>query len=131
MENNTWIDIAPWIAIAVTLIISIIIPMLTQLINNRFALNQQKITHVEKLYDAKMQIINAFFQNVGACIAHADTDRVHNAGANILSMYCYIPKENWSLLDELYSCIRKRDMDQAEAKMIELSKLMSNLIAED
>lgn len=37
-----WKDLAPWIAIAITLALSILVPLFTQIANNRFQLKLEK-----------------------------------------------------------------------------------------
>ena len=56
-----WKDLAPWIAIAVTLILSILVPLFTQIANNKHQRKMQK----EKLeYDEKQKKVKALEKNI-------------------------------------------------------------------
>ena len=128
MKSLSWIDVAPWITIAITLILSIIIPLLTQIANNRFQLKLKRIEEKNDLFSAKKEAFSDFVKNVGACIAYASEDSLQSAGASIQEMYLFMPEEDWSDLDYLYHFIRKHDWDTAETYANRLSKEASALL---
>ncbi len=127
-----WTELAPWIAIAITLILSIITPLLTQIANNRFILKQNEQAHKNKIESERALIYYSFAEEVGSCIAYADIEKVHSAGAAIQKMYLVMPEEHWNALDSLYSYLRKSKWDAAEEELKDLckiaSKIMNNMI---
>lgn len=130
MKDLSWFEMAPWIAIAITLILSIVIPFLTQIVNNKFQLKQQRQQRKDAQYDIKYKVFSDFTSNVGACIAHADVESVHAAGASVQCMYLFMPEENWHSLDLLYSQLRAHKWEEAEEEMKFLAKAASKLLNE-
>lgn len=130
MNNPSWFDMAPWIAIAVTLILSVVIPLLTQIANNRFQLKLKQLEVKNKLSENKLSAFSEFAQNVGACIACADAERMQQAGSSIQKMVLFLPEENWGALEQLYYFVRKCEWDKAETVMNGLSKVASRIMNE-
>ena len=120
-----WKDLAPWIAIAVTLILSILVPLFTQIANNAHQRRMQR----EKIEYEKAQekeiVYKSFLQNVGAVITCASSETLKTAGLNMYQMYLYSPSEWWDDLDKLAVYIRKYEWEQAERIFQKLSKLIS------
>ena len=88
-------DLAPWIAIAITLALSILVPLFTQIANNR---HQRKMRYDEIKYDEankKRIVYEDFLLKVGAVVADASHDNLTQAGAIIKQMYIYSPEEWW------------------------------------
>lgn len=128
MTTKSWFDMAPWIAIAITLILSIIIPFLTQITNNRFQLRIKRMEEKNNLYTTKVNAFIDFVKNVGACIACSDASSMQLAGSSIQNMFLFMPEENWADLDLLYSCLRKCEWDKAEMLLNSLSKEASKIL---
>ncbi len=126
-----WKELAPWITIAITLILSIITPLLTQIANNRFKIKQNKQEQKNKIERDKVHTYYEFAENVGACVAFSDYEEVKSAGAVIQKMYLIMPETYWEQLDNLYSLIRKHDWDEAEIVLRELCKAAATIITEN
>lgn len=120
-----WKDLAPWIAIAITLILSILVPLFTQIANNVHQRKMQK----EKIEYEKAQekeiVYKSFLQNVGAVITCANKETLQTAGLSIYQMYLYSPSEWWNDLEQLAYHIRKYEWEQAERILQKLSRLIS------
>jgi len=99
-------ELAPWIAIAVTLILSILVPLFTQMANNRFQLKMKKTEIQEKINNRKISAYEDFFQNVGGCVMHGDKDVLIRAGASVQKLYIYLPTDEWGSLDKLYDLMK-------------------------
>ncbi len=129
MGIKTLEELAPWIAIAFTLALSILVPLFTQIANNRFQLKMQKNKEEQdrrnKALDEKRSIYADFLHNVGASITYSTKDNLDIAGASIQKMYLVCPQEWWKDLDELYSYVRKYEWGKAENKLKELNKLVA------
>lgn len=122
-------ELAPWVAIAVTLILSILVPLFTQIANNRF---QLKITIQNRISDEdkekrkkKTDAYERFLMDVGGAIQCASNDNLSAAGASIGRLYLYIPNEWYPKLDSLYNDLRQYHCQEAERKFEELAKLIS------
>lgn len=110
-------DLTPWLALAVTLALSILVPLFTQIANNKFQLKmyKSKIEEEKKLEETK-KIIDAyesFITNVGECIGRANNQVLNSAIAHIHKLYLYCPCEWWVELDSLCDFVRAFRWDDA------------------
>ena len=120
-----WKDLAPWIAIAITLALSILVPLLTQIANNAHQRRMQKEKLDYERNQEKEKVYKAFLLNVGAAITHATKESLVDGGASLYQIYLYAPKEWWVDLDELATYLRKYEWTKAEEIMQKLGKLIS------
>jgi len=120
-----WKELAPWIAIALTLILSILVPLFTQIANNKFQLQlkEQEIRRIER--ERKLLAFEDFFKYAGGCVMHASHDNHADAGASIQRLHMYLPEEHWEDLEILFDAIRKKDWNAAEYYLSKLSKIIS------
>lgn len=124
-----WKELAPWITIAITLILSILTPLLTQIANNKFKSKQDKILYEQKITDEKRRICYDFAEKVGACIAFAQKEEVKQAGAIIEKMYMVMPEDTWNKLDMLFPLVKAYKWDDAEPLLKDLCKEASRIIS--
>ena len=109
-------DLAQWIAIAVTLIISVLVPLLTQIANNR---HQEKMENIKIKQEKVRERENAyreFLADVGAAVAltgHNKVDTIAKAGASISNLYMYAPLDWWEDINNLSRDIQKFNYDNA------------------
>lgn len=124
----TWETLAPWIAIAFTLALSILVPLFTQIANNSHQrkMQREKLEYEEK--QKKKEAYEAFLVDVGAIITaakFAGSDEYVKAGASLHRMYIYAPKEWHGGLSALSNFIYKFEWDNANYIMQDLSRLIS------
>lgn len=129
-----WKDLAPWIAIAVTLILSILVPLFTQIANN----NHQRKMQREKIEYEKSQekenIYKKFLLEVGAVVTtagYSSKEMIEKAGASLHQLYIYAPSEWWNDLDFLSNYIKDFEWEQAKPIMEKLSRLIAEEIKKD
>ena len=129
MGINTLEELAPWIAITITLALSILVPVFTQIANNKFQLELQKRKEANErknmLYEEKRKIYTDFLQNVGACVSYSTKDNIDVAGASIQRMYLVCPEEWWPDIDMLFFYVRKLELGNAEVVLKKLNKLIA------
>ena len=118
-------SLAPWIAIVVTLILSILIPLFTQIANNRFQLKLKRMEYKDKKIERRLVAYENDFKNVGGCVLCAQKENISNAGASIQRLYTYFPEDKWKLLDVLFDNIKKFEWDHAKVQMKEVSKIIA------
>lgn len=120
-----WKDLAPWIAIAVTLILSILVPLFTQIANN----NHQRKMLKEKLeyekHQEKEKVYREFLKKVGGVIFCSTPDSLIEAGAIMYQVYLFSPSEWWADLDKLTELIKTYQWEMARETMQRLSRLIS------
>lgn len=119
-----WKDLAPWIAIAITLGLSILVPLFTQIANNRHQRKMQKEKIEYEQNQKKIDAYENFLMNVGAAIEYRNADALRAAGSSIGQLYLYVPEKMQGKLDSLFSSIRNYRWDEAEIKYFELTKLI-------
>ena len=122
-------ELAPWVAIAITLILSILVPVFTQIVNNRFQLKKdkqdRKLDEEEKIRSKKTEAYERFLMDVGAAIEYQSGDNLPIAGASIGRLYLYVPDDWHKQLDELFHSIRTYEWANAEPQFLAISKLLA------
>lgn len=122
-------ELAPWVAIAITLILSILVPVFTQIANNRFHLKKdkqdRKLDEEEKIRSKKTEAYERFLMDVGAAIEYQSGDNLPIAGASIVRLYLYVPDDWHKQLDELFHSIRTYEWVNAETQFFAISKLLA------
>ena len=85
-----WEQLAPWIAIAITLALSILVPVFTQIANNWHQRKMQKEQREYEQSQRKREVYENFLLSVGNSVM--TRDNLGEAGASIYEMYIYAPK---------------------------------------
>ena len=121
----TWDTLAPWMALAFTLALSILVPLFTQIANNRHQrkMQQEKIHYEER--QAKQKAYADFLLKVGAAITYSTGESMQEAGAALFQVYAYAPASWWDDLDKLSQLLRKYEWDDAQTILQELSRLIA------
>ena len=120
-----WKDLAPWIAIAVTLILSILVPLFTQIANNSHQRKMQREKIEYEKHQKRIQAYETFLMNVGGAIEHRSGEALQLAGSSIGNLYLYVSEDVYPQLDDLYRNIREFHWEIAEFKFFELAKHIS------
>lgn len=122
-------ELAPWVAIAVTLILSILVPVFNQIANNRFQLKKarqdRKLDEEKEKYTKRVEAYEGFMIDVGAAVEFQRNDNLATAGASIGRLYLYAPSIWHAQLDELFQSIRKYEWGNAEKQFLAISKLLA------
>ena len=120
--------LAPWVAIAVTLILSILVPVFSQIANNRFQLKKakqdRKLAEAREKISKKTEAYEQFLMNVSAATEYRSKDNVATAGASIGRIYLYVPIEWHPKLDALHYSLYECEWSKAQKQYIELAKLV-------
>ena len=94
-------DLAPWIAIAFTLALSILVPLFTQIANNR---HQRKMQRDKFEYEERQKRTNAFeafLSDLGNAVVCRNMENLGKAGSGIYRMYVFASPEWLNDLDSL------------------------------
>lgn len=123
-----WKDLAPWIAIAFTLALSILVPLFTQIANNN---HQRKMQREKFEYEEKQKKIKAyetFLSEVGGVITadgNINKQDLSDAGAAIHQLYIYAPLEWYDDLDSLTTLIMRFEWHKSKVIVQKISRLIS------
>ena len=129
-----WKDLAPWIAIAITLALSILVPLFTQMANNAHQRKIQKEKFEYEKSQEKEKVYKEFLLEVGAVVtttSYSSKEMINKAGAALHQLYIYAPREWWNDLDFLSNYIKDFEWDQAKPIMEKLSRLIAEEIKQD
>lgn len=124
----TWEMLAPWIAIAFTLALSILVPLFTQIANNNHQrkMQREKFEYEEK--QKKTKAYETFLSDVGGLITadgSISREKLSEAGAAIHQLYIYCPTEWYSDLDSLTDLVMKNEWHKAKVIVQKISRLIS------
>ena len=123
-------ELAPWLAVAITLALSILVPLFTQLANNKHQLKmkEQELQRVER--ERALLAFEDFFKYAGGCVMNANAENYSESGASIQRLYLYLPQYDWCHLDSLYDAIKRKDWDLAKEKLVTVSRIIANELNE-
>ena len=121
-------DLAPWIAIAFTLALSILVPLFTQIANNKHQrkMQREKFEYEEK--QKKTEAYELFLSEVGGLVTadgSISKELLSKAGAAVHQLYIYAPSEWYDDLDLLTGLIMQREWDKAKTIVQKISRLIS------
>ena len=117
-----WENLAPWIAIAITLALSILVPVFTQIANNSHQRKMQREKIEYEQSQRKRNVYEQFLLNVGNAVM--TRSNLGNAGASVYEMYIYAPVEWHQKLDDLSYNLHKYQWENVRTLLEELSKLI-------
>lgn len=121
-----WKDLAPWIAIALTLALSILVPLFTQIANNR---HQRKMQREKYEYVEQQKRINAFeefLSDVGDTVVFRTKLNLEKVGSSIFRIYIYAPAEWLDDLDKLSDLIRESEIEAASVLVQKMARLIAD-----
>lgn len=123
-----WGELTPWITISITLAISILVPLFTQIANNCHQRKMQKDTFRHEENQARTYAFEMFPSDVGGVITakgHVEKESLFQAGAALHKLYVYAPSEWFDDLDLLTKYIMEYKWEEARLRIQKLSCLIS------
>lgn len=129
-----WSATAAWITLVVTLIISIVSPVITTWMNHRFQLRlaelEAKNKEIEHHYLKKRAVIDDFIASVGKCLFRADSTALQECGQSFYAIYVYVPPSLWPNIDTLLQLITARELERAQEHFSNLTKSLAGILEE-
>ena len=129
-----WSATAAWITLVVTLIISIVSPVITTWMNHRFQLRltelETKNKEIENHYLKKRAVIDDFIASVGKCLFRADSTALQECGQSFYAIYVYVPPSLWPDIDTLLQLITARELERAQEHFSNLTKSLAGILEE-
>lgn len=83
---------------AIALLISIISPILTAIINNHYKIKEYKSEFYEK---HRAEVIERYLNSVGSTLYRQDLDDIREYGRSFAEIYLYVPSYLWDTLDKI------------------------------
>lgn len=127
-------NVPVYAALIISILGSVIGPLITALINNRHQLKILKLQTQQSAYDSYVQKRSAAFQNflsdVGRYISNSDFSNASGFGASFFIVYQYVPEYSWKLLDTLYEASLSSDIGEMKKYYAEVMHLIAKLSLE-
>ena len=121
-------DLAPWLAISITLALSILVPLFTQIANNH---HQRKMQQEQFEYEKRRireEAFRTFLSEVGAVVTadgYIERAQLSTAGGAIHKLYTFAPEEWFADLDQLTQSIVAVNWKSARAIMQKMVRLIA------
>lgn len=126
-----WKDLAPWIAIAFTLALSILVPLFTQIANNNHQRKMQREKMDYEQRQKKIRIYETFLSDVGGLVTakgYVEKEQLIKSGAALHQLYVYAPTEWYNDLDELMEYMMMFKWNEAKPIIQKFSRIISEEI---
>lgn len=134
IQSMDWGAIAAWIALVISIIGTIVGPIVTTSLTNRHQLKLREIDikheNLDKYNSARLNAINTFISNVGEYLSRPDTQTLRVLGSSYLNIYPYVPQKLWKQIDHLYASIISGDMNIVHNKFLKLVHDLAELLQE-
>ena len=117
VSSIDWDATAAWAALAISIVGSIISPIITTILTNRYQVKLRQMdihTNTISAYEKnRFETLNTFIAKSGKCLAYFDETSVSELGEFYFQIYQYVPIELWNTLDEFYECLINFDRKNA------------------
>ena len=126
-----WKDLAPWIAIAFTLALSILVPLFTQIANNNHQRKMQREKMDYEQRQKKIRVYETFLSDVGGLVTakgYVEKEQLIKSGAALHQLYVYASTEWYNDLDELMEYIMMFKWNEAKPIIQKFSRIISEEI---
>ena len=123
-----WKDLAPWIAIAFTLALSILVPLFTQIANNNHQRKMQREKMDYEQRQKKIRVYETFLSDVGGLVTakgYVEKEQLIKSGAALHQLYVYAPTEWYNDLDELMEYMMMFKWNEAKPIIHKFSRIIS------
>lgn len=132
IPNNTdWSATAAWIALAISIIGTIVGPIMTTILTNRHQLKIYQMESRDKAQAEKNQIIRDCISNIGSCVSYGNVDNIISCGKYFHNVYAYVPQEKWPLFDSFYQALIEQNGDTLTEMCPEIIHLLASLLTEE
>ncbi len=129
-----WKDLAPWIAIAITLALSILVPFFTQIANNNHQRKMQKEKLEFEQSQNKLKVFKNFLLDVGGIVGSdgtMNTEGLNKAASSLYSLYLYAPIDWYKDIDELTKLVPLYKWGEARPILERLSKRIAKELGKE
>lgn len=109
-------DLAPWLAISITLALSILVPLFTQIANNHHQRKMQQDQFEHEKRQKREEAFESFLSEVGGIVTangHIEQSYLAKAGSAIHRLYVIVPSEWHDDLDQLTQYISSFKWEKA------------------
>ena len=133
IQPMDWSATAAWIALAISIIGTIIGPIVNTILSNRFQLKLRKL-ELEEEKSSEYQVcqrkaIENFLSFTAKYLADGRRNTMNEYSEHFFLVYSYVPQNLWDSLDILYNHITNGNFSDAEKLFIKLSRHLTAILA--
>lgn len=134
IQPMDWSATAAWIALAISIIGTIIGPIITSLITNKHQLKLRELDTKQSALDTykknRFDALNTFISKAGRCLSYLDEQSVMDFGEAYHCIYQYVPKDFWNDLDQFYSIVTSYNWNEAKKLYPPIVRRLSEILKE-
>lgn len=134
MNTIDWSATAAWTALIISVVGSIIGPIISALVTNKHQLKMYNLSfqqnQLSEYNKDRKTVLEDFVSNIGKCIANCTYENQSAFGAAYFAAYQYIPDTYWDQLDALYDDICNSNLDEAMSKYRKIIHVVAGLLKE-
>lgn len=106
-----WNATAAWIALIISVVGTVIGPIVTASLNNTHQLKMYDIQRTQKRMDERECLFKAAIASVGAATGELTPETLTGLGRDLHNVYAFIPFKDWKSLDSFfyYACTYDRE----------------------
>lgn len=112
-NNVDWSATAAWIALVISILGTILSPIITSRMNNRHELKTYKLKRSEerndKILQYRIDICNSFISNVGKYISVRRRSSYDDLGSSYFAVYQFLSSEQRLQFNEFFDSITEED----------------------
>lgn len=134
-NNVDWSATAAWIALAISITGTIVGPIITTILTNRYQLKLRELDIKQSAFDSynsnRFDAINTFISKAGRCLSYLDENSVMDFGGAYHCVYQYVPTEYWDKLDEFYDVLISYKWSEAKQLYPPIARYLSEILKEE
>lgn len=133
-ENISLSDICTFVALIISILGTVISPLVSARMTNKHALKLRKMDIEENavsLYNSqRFNAITSFLALSGQCLAYTDNqESIEAYGKSHFSIYQYVPQDFWGTLDDFYSAMTSYEWEKAKELYPDITHQLSKILS--
>lgn len=134
IQPMDWSATAAWIALGISIVGTIVGPIATTILTNRYQLKLRKLESTEKEVSEysrrRRNAIEDFLSNTSRYLMDCHDNNLSECGKYFFQVYAYVPQELWYSLDDLYRLIAALRLIDARTAFLEISNKLTAILKE-
>ena len=124
-NNVDWSATAAWIALVISIVGTIIGPIVTALINNQHQLKILRIDLKTKEETERQTVLRSCISGIGLFLSHPNASTLEDFGKVFHTSYAFLPIEKWDTMDSFYALLISEEYEKARQLLPEIIHLLN------
>ncbi len=134
MQPIDWSATAAWIALIISVVGTVVGPLITTIITNKHQLKLRELdlkqSAIDNYNQNRFNTLNTFIGKSGRCLSYLDENSVMDLGEAYHCIYQYVPTDFWDELDEFYATLISYKWDDAKRLYPPIVRRLSEILKE-